>query len=101
MPKARWYESQTGIKTAGRNINNLWYTDKTALMAENKELKSLLMKLKKKSEKATLKLFIQNTKTMASDSITSRQIDGEKVGTVTLYVLGLQTHCRWWLQPWN
>ena len=64
-------------------------------MAENKELKSLLMKLKKKSEKATLKLFIQNTKTMASDSITSRQIDGEKVGTVTLYFLRLQTHCRW------
>ena len=64
-------------------------------MAENKELKSLLMKLKKKSEKATLKLFIQNTKTMASDSITSRQIDGERVGTVTLYFLGLQTHCRW------
>ena len=70
------------IKTAGRNINNLRYADDTTLMAESEKLKSLLMKVKKKSEKVGLKLNIQKTKIMASDPITSGQIDGET--------------CRWW-----
>ena len=94
-------EAQAGIKIARRNINNLRYADDTTLMAESKELKSLLMKVKEKSEKAGLKLNIQKTKIMASGPITSRQIDGETVETVTDYFLGLQNHCRWWLQPWN
>ena len=76
-------ESQAGIKIAGRNINNLRYTDDTTLMAESKELKSLLMKVKEESEKAGLKLNIQKTKIMASGPITSWQIDGETVETVT------------------
>ena len=80
----------------GRNINNLRYADDTNLMAEREEeLKSLLMKVKEESEKVGLKLNIQKTKIMASSSITSWQIDGETVGTVTDYFLGLQTHCRW------
>ena len=76
-------EAQAGIKIAGRNINNLRYVDDTTLMAESKELKSLLMKVKEESEKAGLKLNIQETKIMASGPITSWQIDGETVGTVT------------------
>ena len=88
-------EAQAGIKIARRNINNLRYADETTLMAESKELKSLLMKVKEKSEKAGLKLNIQKTKIMASGPITSRQIDGETVETVTDYFLGLQNHCRW------
>ena len=72
-------EAQAGIKIAGRNINNLRYTDDTTLMAENEELKSLLMKVKEKSEKVGLKLNIQKTKIMASGPITSWQIDGETV----------------------
>ena len=77
-------EAQTGIKIARRNINNLRYADDTPLMAENKEeLKSLLMKVKEESEKAGLKLNIQKKKIMASTPITSWQIDGEKVETVT------------------
>ena len=96
-------ESQTGIKTARRNINNLRYADDTALMAESKEeLKSLLMKVKEESEKAGLKLNIQKTKIMASSPITSWQIDGENSGNNgRLYFGGLQNDCRWWLQPWN
>ena len=96
-------EAQDGIKIAGRNINNLRYADGTILMAESEEeLKSLLMKVKEESEKAGLKLNIQKTKIMASGPITSWQIDGETMETVTkLYFLGLQNHCRWWLQPWN
>ena len=79
----------------GRNINSLRYTDDTTLMAENKEeLKSLLMKAKK-SEKVGLKLNIQKTKIMASGPVTSWQIDGETMETVTDYFLGLQNHCRW------
>ena len=70
-------EAQAGIKTAGRNINNLRYADDTTLMAESKELKSLLMKVKEESEKVGLKLNIQKTEIMASDPITSWQIDGE------------------------
>ena len=90
-------ETQSGIKIAGRNINNLRYADDTALMTESEEeLKDLLMK--EQSEKAGLKLNIQKTKR----PITSWQIDGETVETVADFILGgLQNHCRWWLQPWN
>jgi len=89
-------EAQAGIKTAGRNINNLRYADDANLMAEcEEELKSLLMKVKEESEKVGLKLNIQKTKIMASGPITSRQIDGETVETVTDYFGGLQNHCRW------
>ena len=78
MLNARLGEAQAGIKIAGRNINNLRYADDTTLMAESEEeLKSLLMKMKEESEKAGLKLNIQETKTMASSPITSWQIDGE------------------------
>ena len=94
-------EAQTGIKIAGRNINNLGYTDNITLMAESKELENLVMNVKKESEKAGLKLNIQKIKIMASSPITSWQIDGETMETVTDYFLGLQNHCRWWLQPWN
>ena len=79
MRNARLDEAQAGIKTAWRNTNNLWYTDDTILMAESEEqLKSLLMKAKGESEKGGLKLNNQKTKIMASGSITSRQIEGEK-----------------------
>ena len=82
-------EAQAGIKIAGRNINNLSYADDTTLMAESEEvLKSLLMKVKKESEKAGLKLKIQKTKIMASGPITSWQIDGETMETVTDFILG-------------
>ena len=92
-------EAQAGIKVSGRNINNLRYADDTILMAENKEeLKSLLMKVKEESEKVGLKLNIQKTKIITYDPITSWQIDGETVETVTDFILGaLQNHCRWWL----
>ena len=91
-------EAQAGVKTAGKNINNLRYADDSTLMAESEEeLKSLLMKVKEESEKVGLKLSIQKTKIMASSPITSWQIDGETVETVRLYFLGLQNHCRWWL----
>ena len=89
-------EAQAGIKIAGRNINNLRFADDTTLMAESKEeLQNLLMKLKEESEKAGLKLNIQKTKFMASDPITSWQIDGETMETVRDYPFGLQNHCRW------
>ena len=95
MRNARLDESQAGIKIARRNINNLRYADDTTLMAESKELKSLLMRVKKESEKADLKLNIQKTKIMASSLITSWQIDGESGNSERYYFLGLQTHCRW------
>ena len=82
MRNAGLEEAHTGIKIARRNIHNLRYTDDTTLMAESEELKSLLMKVKKESEKVGLKLNIQKTKIMASSSITSWQIDGETVETV-------------------
>ena len=86
MQNARLDEAQVGIKIAGRNINNLRYSDDTTLMAENEEeLKSFLMKVKEESEKAGLKLNIQKTKIMASSPITSWEIDGETVETVTLF----------------
>ena len=89
-------EAQVEIKIAGGNIKNLRYADNTTLMAENEEeLKSLLMKVKKESEKVGLKLNIQKTKTMASGPITSWQIDEETVETVSDFILGgLQNHCR-------
>ena len=91
---------QAGIKIVGRDINNFKYADDISLMADSEEeLKSLLMKVKQKSEKSDLKLSFQKTKIMASGSITSLQIDGETMETVTDYFLGLQNHCRWWLQP--
>ena len=87
MRNAGLNEAQAGIKIAGRNINNLRYADDTTLMAESEEeLKSLLMKVKEGSEKAGLKLNIQKTKIMASDPITSWQIDGETVETVTDFI---------------
>ena len=96
MRNAGLEEAQAGIKIAGRNINNLRYADDTTLMAESKEeLKSLLMKVKEQSEKVGLKLNIQKTKTMASGPITSWQIDGETVETVSDFTFGLQNHCRW------
>ena len=85
------FPSQAGIKTAGRNINNLRYADDTTLMAESEEdLKSLLMKVKEESEKGGLKLNIQKTKIMASGPITSREIDGETVETVSDFIFGAQ-----------
>ena len=89
-------ETQAGIKIAGRNINNLRYADDTTLMVESeKELKSLLMKVKEENEKTGLKCNIQKMKIMASGPITSWEIDGETVETVRLYFFGLQNHCRW------
>ena len=88
-------EAQAGIKIARRNFNNLRYAGDTTLMAKSEqELKSLLMKVKVESEKVGLKLNIQKTKIMASGPITSWQIDGETVGSVRGYFLGLQNHCR-------
>ena len=101
MQNARLEEAQAGIKISGRNINNLRYADDTTLMAESEEeLKSLLMKVKVESEKVGLKLNIQKAKIMAFSPITSWQIDGETMETVTDFIfLGLQNHCRWRLQP--
>ena len=96
-------EAQAGIKTAGRNINNLRYADGTTLMTKSEEeLKSLLMKVKEKSEKAGLKLNIQRTKIMASGPITSWQIDGETLEIVINFIfLGFKITANGWLQPWN
>ena len=100
MRNAGLKETQAGIKIAGRNINNLKYADDTTLMAESEEeLKTLLVKVKEESEKVGWKLNIQKMKIMASGPITLWQIDGETMETVRLYFLGLQNHCRWWLQP--
>ena len=93
MRNAGLDEAQAGVQIARRNINNLRYADDTTLMAESKEeLKSLLKKVKEESENVGLKLNIQKTKIMASSPITSWQIDGEIVQTVTFW---LQNHCRW------
>ena len=88
MRNAGLDEAQAGIKIVGRNINNLRYADNTTLMAESEELKSLLMKVKEESEKVGLKLNIHKTKITASGPITSWQIDGETVETVTDFILG-------------
>ena len=91
---ARLDEAQAGIKIAGRNINNLRYADDSTRMAESKEeLKSLLMKVKEETEKSNLKLNIEKIKIVASDPITSWQIEGKKVEAMTFYFLGLQNHC--------
>ena len=99
MQNAGLDEAQAGIKIARRNNNNLRYaitSDDTILMAESEEeLKSLLMKVKEDSENVGLKLNIQKTMIIASGPITSWQIDGETMETVTDYFLGLQNHCRW------
>ena len=87
MRNARLDEAQAGIKIAGRNVNNLRYADDTTLMAESEELKILLMKVKEENEKVGLKLNIQKTKIMTSSPITSWQIDGETVETVTDFIL--------------
>ena len=95
MRNAGLDEAQVGIKISRRNINNLKYADDITLMAESEEeLKSLLMRVKEESENAGLKRNIQKTKIMASRSITSWQIDGGKVETVTVYFLGRQNHFR-------
>ena len=86
MRNAGLDEAQAGIKIGGKNINNLRYADDTTLMAESEELKSLLMKVKEESEKVGLKLNIQKTKIMASGHITSWQIDGETMETVTDFI---------------
>ena len=89
MRNTRLDEAQTGIKIAGRNNNNLRYTDDSTLMAESEEeLKSLLMNVNKESEKVDLKLNIQKTKIMPSGPITSWEIDGESIETVTVFILG-------------
>ena len=102
MWNTRLDEAQAGIKIARRNINNLRYADDTTFMAESEEeLKSLLMKVKEKSEKVGLKLNIQKTKIMASSPITWWKI-GKKMEAVTdFFFFWLQNYCRWWLQPWN
>ena len=96
MRNAGLEEVQAGIKIARRNINNLRYADDTTLMAESKELKSLLMKVKEESEKVGLKLNLQKARSMASSPIPSLQIDGETMETVTDFILGgSKNHCRW------
>ena len=94
MRNAGLDEAQAGIKIAGRNFNNPRYADDTTLMTESKELKNVLLEVKEESEKAGLKLNIQKTKIMASGPITSWQIDGETVETVSGF-FWLQNHCRW------
>ena len=95
MQKAGLDEAQAGIKIAGRNVNNLRYADDSTLMAESEEeLKSLLMKVKEESEKVGLKLNVKKSKIMGSGPITTWQIDGETMETVTDYFLGLKNHCR-------
>ena len=96
MRNAGLEEAQAGIKIAERYTNNLRYVDDTTLMAESEEeLKSLLMKVKEEREKVGLKLNIQKTKIMASGPITSWEIDGVTMETMTDYFLRLQNHCRW------
>ena len=96
MQNAELDEAEARIKIARRNTNNLRYADDTTLMAESEEeLKSLLRKVKEKSEKIGLKLNVQKTKIMESSFITSWHIDGKKMETVTDFIFGLQNHCRW------
>ena len=97
MRHAGLEEAQAGIKIAGRNMNNLRYTDDTTIMAENeKELKSLLMKVKEEGEKVGLKLNIEKTKIMASGPITSWEIDGKQWKQCQTFIFfGSKNHCRW------
>jgi len=104
MRNAGLEEAQAGIEIGGRNIDNLIHGDDTTLMAESEEeLKRLLMKVKEETEKVGLKLNIQKTKIMASDS--TQHFMGNRWGnrgnSVRLYFSGFQNHCRWLLQPWN
>ena len=100
MRNAGLEEAQGKIKTARRNINNPRYTNDITLMGESEEeLKSFLIKVKEESENVGLKLNIQKMKIMAPGPITTWEIDGETVETVSDYLFGLQNHCRWWLQP--
>ena len=100
MRNAGLEKEQAGIKNAGRNINNLRYADDTTLQAESKEkLKSLLMKVKKESEKAGLKFNIQKTKYMASGPLVLANGWRNSGNSERLYFGGLQNYCRWWLQP--
>ena len=103
MRKAGLDEAQAGIKISGRNINTLRFSDDKTLMAESeKELTSLLMKVKEESKKLGLKLNIQKINIMAPGPITPWKIDGDTVETVAEFILGSsKNHCRWWLQPWN
>ena len=101
IQNARLEEAQAGIKIAGRNINNLRYSDDTTLMAESEELKSLLTKVKEESEKGGLKLNIQKTKTMASGPITSWQIDWETMETVRDFILGAPKPLPMVTAAWN
>ena len=103
MRNAGLEEAQAGIKIARRNINNVRYADDTTLTAESEEeLNSLLMKMKEESEKVGLKVNIQKAKIIASSPITSWQIDGETMESLSDFIFGgLQNHCRSWLQPWN
>ena len=95
-------EAQAGIKIARRNINNVRYSDDTPPYGRKwRRTKEPLDEDERREGKTGLKLNIQKTKIMASSPITSWQIDGGKMETVTDYFLGLQNHCRWWLQPWN
>ena len=96
MQNAGLDEAQAGIKTAGRNTNNLRYADDTTLTAESEEELKNILKMKEESGKADLKLYIQKMKTMASGPISSWQIDGKTMETVREFILGgLQNHCRW------
>ena len=96
MRNAGLEEAQAGIKTAGRNINNLRYADDTTLTEESEEeVKNLLMKVKEKSEKVGLKLSIQKTKIMVSGPITSWEIEGKQCKQCQTLFFGLQNHCRW------
>ena len=103
MKTVRLGDSQAGNKISQRNISDFRYADDTTVMAENKkELRSFLIRVKEKIEKGGLKPSIQKTEIMASDPITSWEMDGETVETVSDFIFGgLQNHCRWWLQPWN
>ena len=103
MWNARLHESQAGIKTTRRNINNPRYADDITLRADSEEeLNSLLKKVKEEHEKADLKLNSQKTKIMASSPITSWQIEGWKNGSSDrFYILSVHKHCGWWLQPQN
>ena len=100
MRNAQLDEAQAGIKISGRDSNNLTYAGNTIVMAKSKEeLKSLLTKVKEESKELCLKLNIKKTKIMLSGPITSWQIDGKTMETVTDCFLGFQNHCRWWVQP--
>ena len=102
MRNAGLDEAQAGIKIAGRNISNYWYADGTTFMAESKELRSLLLKVKEEGETIGLKLNIQKMKIMASCPITSWQIEEETMQTGRDFIFGgLQNHCRWWVQSWH